>query len=67
MAAAGAAAKDRELVADEFAAAAGEDGRTAGEACPVLLVAVSGKPFDETFICQHAGADRWAIASVGIA
>ena len=31
------------------------------------LVAAGGKPFDETFICQHAGADRWTVASVGIA
>ncbi len=26
-----------------------------------------GEPSDETFICQHAGADRWTVASVGIA
>jgi len=57
----------RKLVPDELAAAFGEDGRTAGQACPVLLVAAGGKPFNETFICQHAGADRWTAASVGIA
>src|ERR1022692_4212645 len=34
MAAAGAAEDDRELVADEFAATAGENGRAIGEACP---------------------------------
>ena len=37
MAAAGAAEEDRELVADEFAATAGENGRAIGEARPVLL------------------------------
>ncbi len=31
------------------------------------LVAAGGKPFDETFNCQHAGADRWTVHSVGIA
>ncbi len=67
MAAAGITTEDRELVFDESPAAAGEDGRKVGETCPVLLVAAGGKPFDETFICQHAGADRWAVASVGIA
>ena len=65
VAAAGIAAKNRELVPDELAAAIGEDGRKVGETCPVLLVAAGGKPFDETFICQHAGADRWTVASVG--
>ena len=31
-------------------------------------VAIAGRePFDETFICQHAGADRWTVASVGTA
>ena len=54
----GAAPCPSELVPNKFAAAVGEDGRTAGQACPVLLVAAGGKPFDEAFICQHAGADR---------
>ena len=26
---------------------------------PVLLAIAGGEPFDETFICQHAEADRW--------
>ena len=51
----------------KFAAAAGENERTAGETCPVLLATVGREPSDETFICQHTGADRWAVASVGIA
>ena len=67
VAATGAAAKDRELVPDELAAPVGEDRRTAGETCPVLLVVVSGEPPDWAAVCQYAGADRWTAASVGIA
>ncbi len=67
MAATGAATENRELVPNKFAAAIGEDRRALGETCPVLLVTAGGKPFDETFICQHAGADRWTVASGGIA
>ena len=37
VAAAGATEEDQQLVADEFAAAAGENGRTAGETCAILL------------------------------
>jgi hypothetical protein len=48
-------------------AAAGEDGRQAGETRPLLLVVVGGESFDATAVCQHAGADRWTAASVGIA
>ena len=39
VAAAGTATKHQELVADELAAAADEDRRAAGQACPLLLVA----------------------------
>ena len=46
VAAAGAAEEDRELVADQLAAAAGEDRRPVGEARPVLLAAVSGRSSD---------------------
>ena len=38
-----AAAQDQELVADELAAAADEDGRSAGQACSLLLVAAGGE------------------------
>ena len=60
---AGAAKEDRKLVLDEFAAAIGEDRWSGGEAWAF----VGGESSDETFICQHAGADRWTAASVGIA
>ena len=63
----GVAQADRELVADEFAATAGEDGRTACETCPLLLAAIGGEPSDETVVWQYAQADRRAVASGGIA
>ena len=44
--AAGAAEEDRELVADEFAAAAGEDKRQAGQARAVLLADAGREPSD---------------------
>src|ERR1035437_6059175 len=67
VAAAGVAQANRELVADQLAAAAGEDGGTAGETCPLLLAAVGGEPSDETVVWQYAPADRWVVASRGIA
>jgi hypothetical protein len=53
LAAAGAAEEDRPLVADEFAAAAGEDGRAAGQTRPLLLAATGGRPSDATTLRQH--------------
>jgi len=67
VAAAGVAQANRELVAHEFAATAGEDGRKAGETCPLLLAAVGGEPPDETGVWQYAQAARRAAASGGIA
>src|ERR1035437_2203834 len=66
MAAAGVAPANRELVADQLAAAAGEDGGTAGGACPLLLAFAGGEPSDETVVWQYAPADRRAVASGGI-
>ena len=62
----GVAQADRELVADEFAATAGEDGRTACETCPLLLAAVGREPPDEAVVWQYAQANRGAVASGGI-
>jgi hypothetical protein len=67
LAAAGIAAEDQQLVADEFTAKTGEDGRTAGETCPLLLAAVGGEPPDETVVWQYARADSRAVPSGGIA
>ena len=67
VAAAGVAEANRELVADELAATAGEDGRTAGEACPLLLALAGGEPSDEAALWEYGAADRGAVASGGIA
>ena len=67
VAAAGDAYANQELVAHEFAAKTGEDGRTAGEACPLLLATVGGEPSDETVVWQYAPADCRAVASSRIA
>jgi hypothetical protein len=56
-AAAGLAQANRELVTDELAATAGENGRTAGEACSLLLAAVGGEPSDEAAFWKHGSAD----------
>ena len=54
----GAAAANRELVADQFAATAGEDRRTAGETCTLLLAAVGGGPSGPAAIRGDAEPDR---------
>src|ERR1019366_8594833 len=46
VAAAGAAQKDRSLVADQLATEVGEDGRALSEACALLLAAVGGRSSD---------------------
>jgi hypothetical protein len=43
---AGAAEGNRNVVVDQLAAAAGEDRRPVGKACPLLLAIVDGKPSD---------------------
>src|ERR1039457_4041151 len=57
VAAAGVTKANRELVAHEFTGTTGEDGRTAGETCPLLLALVGGEPSDETVVWQYAPAD----------
>ena len=57
----------RELVVDESAATAGDDRRTAGETCPLLLALAGGEPSDETVVWQYAQAAPRAAASGGIA
>ena len=60
MAAAGVAQANRELVADQLAAAAGENGWTAGEACPLLLAAFGREPSDEAAVWEYGAADHGA-------
>jgi len=67
VAAAGVTKANRELVAHEFAATTGEDGRTAGEARTVLLALTGGEPFDEATLQEYGATDRGAVASGGIA
>jgi hypothetical protein len=55
MAAAGAAAKDRQLVVDEPATALGEDGWQISEARLVLLATVGREPSDQAALRAMAG------------
>ena len=56
----GAATANQELVADELAAPADEDGRTAGQTCSLLLAAVGrGTPQPEA-VRRNTGADLGA-------
>ena len=55
------------LVAHEFTATTGEDGRTGGETCPLLLALAGGEPSDEAAVWEYGAADRGAVASGGIA
>src|SRR5664279_5161281 len=63
VAAAGVAQANRELVADQLAAAPGEDGRTAGEACPLLLATAGGRASEPAAVRGDAGTDRVAPAT----
>jgi hypothetical protein len=66
MAAAGAASTDRQLVADQLAAAAGENRRPIGEACPILLAAAGGESSDTANIWGDAAEDCSAAGTGGI-
>jgi len=54
----GAADENRELVADELAAAIGEDGWQANQARAVLLVDAGRKPPDQAAVRRDGGQDR---------
>ena len=66
VAAAGTAQGNRQLVADQLAAALGETRRSSDKARPVLLVAASGEPPDLAALCRHAEEDRGAAVASGI-
>jgi len=53
--AAGVASTNRELVADQSAATAGEDWRTAGEACALLLATAGGRTSDASAVRAMLG------------
>ena len=67
VAAAGAAQANRELVADQLAAKAGEDGGTAGETCPLLPGSAGGRTSEPASVRSDAGSDRAGTAGDGIA
>ena len=63
LAKAGVATKDRELVPDEFAATAGEDGRSTGETCALLLAFAGRRTSESEAVRQHAENDRGVAAA----
>jgi len=50
-----------------LATATGEGRRTAGETCPLLLVALGGESCDETVVWRDAPEDSRAVRSGGLA
>lgn len=64
---AGVTQANRELVADQLAAAAGEDRWTAGQTCALLLATAGGRTSDAAAVRGDAGPDRAATATDGIA
>ena len=66
MAAADVAQANRELVADQLATTAGEDRRTAGETCALLLATAGGRTSDAAAIRGDAGSDRSTTDTDGI-
>jgi|SRR5271165_5086767 len=66
VAAADVAQANRELVADKFAATAGEDRRTTGETCALLLATPGGRTSDAAAVRGDARLDRAATDTDGI-
>ncbi len=60
VAAAGAAEAEQQLVADELAAAAGEDRRAADQTRSQLLAALGGESSDTAAVWSHGGPDHCA-------
>src|ERR1039458_2698265 len=66
VASAGFAERDSELVSDQFAATAGEDRRTAGQTCALLLATLGGRTSDAAALRGDAGSDRATAGTDGI-
>jgi len=66
VATAGSAEEDRELVADKFATTSGEDRRTAGETCALLLASFGRRTSDAAAVRGDAGSYRVAADWDGI-
>jgi hypothetical protein len=54
------------FVGDQLAAEAGEDGRSSGETCPLLLAVLGGESSHATLVWSHAGQDRSASLASGV-
>jgi hypothetical protein len=57
---------NRNVVVDQLAAAAGEDRRTVGKACPLLLAIVGGEPPDAAPVWKQTAADRGFATASGV-
>jgi hypothetical protein len=57
---------NRELVADESAATAGQNRRTTGETCPILLASIGGRTPEPAAVRDDVEPDRAATATDGI-
>src|ERR1017187_2028949 len=66
LAAAGVAQANRELVPDESAATTGEDRRTVGKTCALLLATAGGRTSDAAAVRGDAGPDRDVADTHGI-
>jgi len=66
VAAAGAAPEDRQLVLNHLAAATGDDGRSAGEARPLLLAAVGRRTSDAAPVRSDGVADDGVARASGV-
>ena len=55
LAASGDAERNREVVADVFLAAAGQDRKPSGQACPVLLIAAGREPSEVAVVGRYGG------------
>ena len=66
MATVGAARADREVVADQLAAAVGEDRRTAHPTCALLLAVARGESRDVAALWEHAAKDRGVTVAGGM-
>ncbi len=67
VAAAGAATEDRELVADKFTAAVGEDGWKVGETCPLLLATFGRRASESEAVRSDVRADLGATVAQRVA
>ena len=63
----GATTENRELVLDEPPATLGENGRTAGETCAILLAFAGRRAFEPQAVRRHAAQDLGAAAAKRVA